>query len=101
MCRRFAEQNGLPWAGSLAFGMGGSLARRGSSGRRSRGSRLSWTRPAGPRPRGDPIPADGERAFAGGAMPKVFYLTVAQTAWRWQAYRNKADAPIRHRRYAQ
>ncbi len=99
-CRLFAERTGLTWAGDVAFGMGGALEGAGlERGPFARfGFRLDDAADA--LTAGEPIPHAVGEAFASGAMPSAFYLTMAQLGWRLQAYRNKADAPIKTRRYA-
>ncbi len=101
VCRRFAREAGVPWAGSIAFGMGGALEGAGLD----RGPFARFLPmlelAAEELTAGRPVPAEVGAAFASGAMPKAFYLTAAQAGWYWMAFKNKADAPIRERRYAQ
>lgn len=98
--RLFAESSALPWAGAIAFGMGGMVEGAGVERGPFARSAAALDTAAEALAAGHVIPAEVGEVFAHPALPKALYLTAAGFAWRIQARRNKCDAPLRTRRYA-
>lgn len=98
ICRLFAERTGMPWAGALAMGMGGSLAgdfRKLPGGGRNLLDALDRT--AESLAKGGDIPPEAVRLFAKPLMPRWVYTLVGNLRWRLQMRKNGARRPISHR----
>lgn len=101
ICRRFAESTGMRWAGALAMGMGGSLARgfgKLPGGGRNILEALRMT--ATSLARGGDVPDEAKALFARPLMPRWLYLLSGNLGWRLQMRENKASRPIGYRPYA-
>ena len=100
VCRNFARATALEWAGSIALGMGGSL---GSSIERSPFARSlpALDAAADALTAGVPIPEATAESFARPGIPKWLYTTIGSASWYLAARKQRADAPLRHRRYVQ
>ena len=95
VCRLFAEKTGITWAGSLAFGMGGSIEGR-SLEQSPLGGRLGWLDAAADAlAAGQPIPASATEAFARPLAPSWTYPLSAGGCGRDR--RGSAAAPSRSR----
>jgi len=102
ICRQFAERTGMPWAGALAMGMGGSLVgdfRKLPGGGRHLLEALG--KAAESLAKGGNIPLEVARLFSRPLMPRWIYLVVGNLGWRMQMRKNRARRPISHRPYRQ
>lgn len=98
ICRLFAERTGMPWAGALAMGMGGSLAgdfRKLPGGGRNLLDALDQT--AESLAKGGDIPGKAVGLFAKPLMPRWMYIVIGNLGWRMQMRKNRARRPISHR----
>lgn len=101
VCRHFAEEAGLEWAGAIAFGMAGSLA-SGSLERSPYARALpALDEAADALAAGEGIPASAVAAFATPPMPRWLYTLIGNVGWRIEARKQSADASLRVKRYAQ
>lgn len=102
ICRLFAGRTGMPWAGALAMGMGGSLAgdfRKLPGGGRNLLEALG--RAAESLAKGGNIPLEAARLFSKPLMPRWIYSMFGNLGWRMQMRKNRARRPISHRPYRQ
>ena len=88
--KRFAELDGLEWAGGLSRGMGGAIAGRPLEkvGRVAFGVPEALDLAAEALARGAPVPADAMSRMATPPIPKWLYLTMGNLGWLLNAFRN-------------
>jgi hypothetical protein len=101
VCRLFAEEIGIEWAGALAFGMGGSI-----EGRAIEQSPLGRVLPefeaaVAALAEGRSIPAESTAAFARPVVPAWGYPMLGGLMWKRQARKRRCAEPLTLRRYAQ
>jgi multimeric flavodoxin WrbA len=99
-CRLFAEKTGVVWAGSLAFGMGGSI--EGGSVERSplSGRLASLDAAANALAAGQPIPEAATAVFARPLAPAWTYPLLGGWGWSRQAKKRGCSEPLTLKRYA-
>ena len=102
ICRLFAERSGMPWAGALSMGMGGSIGddiRRLPGGGKNILDALEIA--AESLAKGDAIPAEAAALFARPLMPRRLYTMVGNLGWRMRIRKNRARRPLAYRPYPQ
>jgi hypothetical protein len=101
VCRLFANEIGVEWAGALAFGMGPSI--EGGSVERSPLAKLlpQFDAAADELAAGRVIPTASTDAFAQPMAPAWTYPLVGGWVWKRQARKRGCTEPLRLRRYAQ
>jgi hypothetical protein len=100
VCRLFAEKTGVTWAGSLAFGMGGSIE-GGSVEQSPLAGRLGWLDAAADAlAAGGPIPPSATVAFARPLVPSWTYPLLGGWMWSRQAKKHGCTEPLTLRRYS-
>jgi hypothetical protein len=101
VCRLFAEEVGVEWAGALAFGMGGSV--EGGSIERSPMARVlpELDRAVAALAEGRPIPETATSAFARPIVPAWTYPLFGYVMWTRMARKQGCSEPLTLRRYAQ
>lgn len=102
ICRLFAVRTGMRWAGALAMGMGGQLA-RGFRKLPGGGRNIleAIDRTAESLARGDDVPGEATALFAKPLVPRWMYTLFGNLGWLMQMRRNKARRPMSYRPYAQ
>jgi hypothetical protein len=99
-CRLFAQETGVTWAGSLAFGMGASIE-GGSVERSPLSGRLnSLDAAAEALASGQPIPDSSTQAFARPLAPAWTYPLLGGWGWSRQAKQRGCTEPLTFKRYA-
>lgn len=99
-CRLFAAKTSVAWAGSLAFGMGGSVE-GGSVEQSPLAGRLGWLDAAAEAlAAGQPIPPSATEAFARPLAPPWTYPLLGGWMWSRQAKKRGCTEPLTLRRYA-
>lgn len=94
VCRLFAAENGVGWAGALAFGMGGSIA-GGSVERSPLGPRMkAFDAAADALSAGGSIPESSTEAFARPLVPAWGYPLLGGWLWGQQAKKNGCTEPL-------
>ena len=101
VCRLFAEEIGIGWAGALAFGMGSSI--EGGSIKQSPLARRlpEFDAAADALASGQAIPEAATAGFARPLAPAWGYPLLGGLMWGRQARRNGCTEPLTLRRYAQ
>ena len=101
VCRLFAGQVGVEWAGALAFGMGGAI--EGGSVERSPLARVlpQLDEAVEALASGRAVPAGATEAFARPLAPPWAYPLVGGLMWKRQARQRGCTQPLKLRRYAQ
>ena len=86
ICRQFARETGLEWAGGLGFGSGGVVT--GQPLGREKGLLRNWTRAlrlsSAALAEGRSIPGEAEELIARPLMPKRLYTFFGNLGW-WQS----------------
>ena len=102
ICRLFARDAGMTWAGALAFGEGGmlgggldSIPPRAAARVRSAAAATAESLAAG-----GLVPEDAAAALREPMLPPWAYITVANAGWHMQKRQNKADRQLGFRAYA-
>ncbi|MHB0877666.1 MAG: NAD(P)H-dependent oxidoreductase [Anaerolineae bacterium] len=90
ICRRFAKEAGIEWAGGLSLGAGPSL---GGAPLRQLGGRVggivrALDLTAAALDGGGSVPEEAVRLVARPMMPLQLYVLVGNLGWWWQARRN-------------
>jgi len=101
VCRNFAGEVGVTWAGALTFGMGPSVGEAGIEHSPIARALPSLDAAADALAAGESVPDAVAAAFARPTFPAWLYVAVGGLSWRLQARQQRADAPLRYRRYAQ
>ena len=101
VCRLFAQQVGVGWAGALAFGMGPSI--EGGSVERSPLARVlpQLDEAVEALDSGRAVPAGATEAFARPLAPPWTYPLAGGFVWKRQARKRGCTEPLKLRRYAQ
>ncbi len=102
ICRLFAGQAGLRWAGALAMGMGGRLA--GGIGELPGGGRhilQALDMAAESLADGRDIPEDATALFAKPLIPRWMYTLFGNLGWRMQMRKHRVRRPMGYRPYSQ
>lgn len=92
ICRLFARQAGLAWAGGLGVGGAGALGGKSlaGAGRIGANIRQALDRAAEALARGLPVPAEARELAARPLMPTRLYLALAEFDFLRQAVRHRA-----------
>jgi hypothetical protein len=97
ICREFAHQGQLQWAGGLALGQGGALAGRSLTavGGTARSVRHALDRAASALAAGQPVPPEAQALLAKPLMPAFFYTLMGNLGWLQQAHKQGSWGQLR------
>jgi hypothetical protein len=101
ICRQFARETGLVWAGGLALGGGGTISGRHLEklGRRIRHVAHALELSAAALVAGQPVPPAAARLMARPIVPPFAYRFVGNMLWRWHAKAFGAYSRLHDRPY--
>ncbi len=90
ICRRFAREAALEWAGGLALGGGEAIAGRPlpEAGGAARKARRALALAAEALSEGRPVPPEAVSLMAGRLMPSWMYVLVGSVGWKLRAARH-------------
>lgn len=100
VCRRFAAEAGMTWAGHLAFGMGGGIESRRPEQSPLAGRMPALEAAAEALAAGEPIPAESTAAFAKPLVPPWGYPLMGRFMWGRAARKSGCTERLGLRRYA-
>lgn len=97
ICREFARQSGLAWAGGLALGQGGAISGRplAAVGGMARHVMCALDLTADALALGEPVPAAAVTLMAKPMMPAFFYTLMGNLGWHLQARTQGAFGHLR------
>ena len=101
ICRRFALETGMEWAGGLGLGMGAAIDGKPleKMGFMTRNVRKSLALTAAALASDNPVPQEAVNLMAKRLMPLWMYLWFGNLGWRRQARKNRALDKINARPY--
>ncbi len=102
ICRRFAAETGLSWAGGLALGGGGAVGGRplDRAGGRVRNVRTALDQAGAALARGEAVPERAVHLMAKPLVPRWLYLLIGNLHWTCAARRHGAFRRLHDRPYA-
>jgi len=102
VCRQFAAETGIEWAGGLGMGMGGAIDGRplAQLGRRTRNVRTALDLAADALARAHPIPPEAVALMAKPLVPKRLYLLLGSMSWKRSAKKHGVARTLDARPYA-
>jgi hypothetical protein len=101
ICRQFARETGMCWAGGLAIGMGGSLEGKALEqlGRRTRNLRRALDLGAEALAEGQPVPEEAAVLAARNMMPRWLYTFIGNWGWKHHARKRGTSKLLNSRPY--
>ncbi len=101
ICRRFAREAGLGWAGGLALGGGAALdgIALERAGGRGRHARAALDLAAAALAAGEPVPAEAVERMARPFVPAWAYTLLGTWGWRRRARAHGAHRELHRRPY--
>ena len=101
ICRQFARETGMPWAGGLAIGMGGSLEGKELErlGGRTRNLRRALDLSAAALAEGQSISDEAATLAARSMMPRWLYTFIGNWGWKHHAKKRGTSKLLNSRPY--
>lgn len=101
ICRQFARETGIEWAGGLGLGGGEAIDGRqlDEGGGKVKNVKRSLEIAADALSRGEAVPEEAIKLMSKRLVPVWLYLLIGGFGWKWRAWKNNALAKVHDRPY--